>query len=142
MPTQLIQINGHGRRKAETAPAMSHQRKPEMSPAEYAKAYLSNRREDLVLRLGSVERSQRRREGGQPPAPAGRPIDGGSDEALDRLAEITRGELSRVDHAMHRLDSGHYGQCERCRSPIGESRLRVVPETTLCTRCAAARCPG
>jgi DnaK suppressor protein len=136
MPTQLIQVNGRARGKAETAP-MNRQRKPDMTPAEYAKAYLSNRREDLVLRLGSVERSQCRREARHLLHPAERTSDRGSDEALDRLAAATRSELSRVDHAMRRLDSGHYCQCERCGGQIGDSRLRLMPEATLCPRCCA-----
>jgi RNA polymerase-binding protein DksA len=138
----LTQINGRDRGAAETARAMSRQRKPDMTPAEYAKAYLSNRREDLVQRLGSVERSLYRRDDGLPADSAERAIEIENDEVLDRLAETTRSELSRVDHAMRRLDSGRYGECERCGSPIGESRLLVVPETTLCLRCAQAHRHG
>ncbi len=113
-----------------------------MTPAEYAKAYLSNRRQDLVLRLDSVERSRRRQDFVLSEDSEERATETENDEVLDRLAEATRIELSRLDHAMRRLDSGHYGECERCGSPIGEERLRIVPEATLCTRCAQARRPG
>jgi len=110
-----------------------------MTPAEYAKAYLSNRRQDLVLRLNSVERSRHHR-GGPLSADSGeRAIETENDEVLDRLAETTRVELSHVDHAMRRLDSGRYGECEVCGSPIAETRLRIVPEATLCVRCARKR---
>jgi RNA polymerase-binding transcription factor DksA len=135
----LIQINGEGRRVIKTMSMNSRDGKPAMTPAEYAKAYLSSRREDLTLRLLSVERSRQHRDFPLSRDSEERAAESENDEVLDQLADTTRDELARVDHAMRRLDSGHYGECERCGSPIGEARLHVVPEATLCPRCAKAR---
>lgn len=113
-----------------------------MTPVEYAQAYLSNRRQDLVQRLNSVERSLRRETFAPSRDSEDRAAEFENDEVLDRLAEITRVELSRLDHAIRRLNAGHYGECERCGGAIGESRLRIVPEATQCTRCSQTHAPA
>lgn len=50
-----------------------------------------------------------------------------------RAAEIR--ELSEVDAALHRLDLGTYGRCERCGAAIGALRLHAMPAARLCVRC-------
>src|SRR5579859_3170407 len=95
----LIQVNGEGRRWVETVAQTPPNRKRAMTPAEYAKAYLSNRRKDLATRLESVERSLRR-ETFAPSKDAEDHAVEFDDEVLDRLADITRIELSRLDHAI------------------------------------------
>lgn len=51
-----------------------------------------------------------------------------------------RGELEqkieRLEDALERLDEGDYGVCESCGQPIDPQRLAVLPDTTLCIRCA------
>jgi RNA polymerase-binding transcription factor DksA len=134
----LIHVNGGGDGPVETGLTMNRKRKPAMTPVEYAKAYLSNRREDLVQRLDSVERSRRRSDGVLSADSAEQAVETENDEVLDRLAESTRIELSHLDHAMHRLDGGRYGECEICGRPIGDRRLEALPEATQCARCARA----
>ena len=43
--------------------------------------------------------------------------------------------IRSVDHALSRLAAGSYGTCESCGRPIGEERLRAMPEATLCLEC-------
>jgi DnaK suppressor protein len=109
-----------------------------MTPVEYAKAYLANRQQDLTVRLHGVERSRRHAAMPLSADSEERATETENDEVLDRLSEVTRVELSRVNHALQRLDSGRYGECEQCGAPISEARLRIVPEATACTRCAQA----
>jgi RNA polymerase-binding protein DksA len=45
--------------------------------------------------------------------------------------------LSKVDHALARIDTGEYGICENCGKAIPVERLDVLPYTTLCVDCAA-----
>jgi RNA polymerase-binding protein DksA len=45
--------------------------------------------------------------------------------------------LSKVDHALTRIDTGEYGICENCGKAIPVERLDVLPYTTLCVDCAA-----
>ncbi len=43
--------------------------------------------------------------------------------------------LRDIDHALGRLDSGEYGNCERCGRPIGAERLDALPFVHLCIDC-------
>jgi RNA polymerase-binding protein DksA len=44
--------------------------------------------------------------------------------------------LSEIETALDRVDSGDYGECERCGEDIGAARLRALPTATLCIDCA------
>jgi len=46
-------------------------------------------------------------------------------------------QLLRVKSALERIEANTYGKCLRCRRPIGESRLEMIPEVVLCVHCAA-----
>ncbi|SFS89215.1 TraR/DksA family transcriptional regulator [Saccharopolyspora flava] len=48
-------------------------------------------------------------------------------------------ELAALDQAAQRIESGTYGQCERCGKRISRERLEALPAATLCIRCASAR---
>ena len=54
---------------------------------------------------------------------------------LGLIEEYTAG-LCDVDAARRRLANGTYGLCERCRQPIGSSRLEAVPTARRCRTCA------
>ena len=41
-------------------------------------------------------------------------------------------ELSEIEAALGRLDSGRYGECEECGSPIGDERLEAIPAARYC----------
>ena len=51
------------------------------------------------------------------------------------LANNARQMLAQNKHALERLDSGAYGFCESCGSPIGKARLQAFPRATLCVEC-------
>ena len=53
--------------------------------------------------------------------------------ALKRHLE---GILKEIDRAIARAEKGTYGICERCKNPISEERLKVLPSATLCIDCA------
>jgi RNA polymerase-binding transcription factor DksA len=57
---------------------------------------------------------------------------------LEGLGEAERRALMRVQSALARIECGTYDECIRCRGAISEERLRAVPDTELCERCAAA----
>ena len=50
-----------------------------------------------------------------------------------------RQELEAIEEALHRLDSGTYGECESCGNPIEPRRLEIMPETPLCRNCQSQR---
>ncbi len=52
------------------------------------------------------------------------------------LRRHLEGMLKEIDRAIERAKRGLYGVCERCKAPISEERLRVMPSATLCIDCA------
>lgn len=45
-------------------------------------------------------------------------------------------ELGRIAAALHRLDTGTYGECLECGEEIAPRRLAVDPAAALCITCA------
>ncbi len=63
-----------------------------------------------------------------------------SDSILEReLAEGSRRRaleaITEIEHALHRLDTGVYGICDRCLGPIALERLQAIPFTRHCVGC-------
>ncbi len=56
-------------------------------------------------------------------------------EALD-IDEETTFELREVYLALKRLEDGTWGRCQQCGGAVGRDRLRALPETRSCHRCA------
>ena len=56
-------------------------------------------------------------------------------EALVRQAEH---HLEEIDAAANRLDTGTYGTCEVCGTPVGKERLEARPAAGVCILCAAS----
>ena len=59
---------------------------------------------------------------------------------LDREIDLTlqenaRGALAKIDRALHKLDEGTYGLCDKCGKAIGKGRLEIAPYATLCVDC-------
>ncbi len=52
-----------------------------------------------------------------------------------RLRDRDRKLISKIQHALARLDDGTFGLCETCGKPISPARLRARPVTTLCIDC-------
>ncbi|MBI5031979.1 MAG: TraR/DksA C4-type zinc finger protein [Chloroflexi bacterium] len=52
------------------------------------------------------------------------------------LRRHLEGMLKEIDRAIARAEKGTYGICERCKKPISEERLKVMPSATFCIECA------
>jgi DnaK suppressor protein len=50
--------------------------------------------------------------------------------------EASRQEMEDVKHALHRIEQGTWGRCEKCEGAIGRDRLRALPEARTCVDCA------
>lgn len=48
-------------------------------------------------------------------------------------------ELSRIEKALARVDSGEYGYCLDCGEEIADRRLQIDPSVALCVGCADGR---
>jgi RNA polymerase-binding transcription factor len=56
---------------------------------------------------------------------------------LTRLDERTLRTVQEIDAALQKILDRTYGKCEGCHKPISIARLRTLPATRLCRRCAA-----
>ena len=45
--------------------------------------------------------------------------------------------ITQIEQAFERRASGSYGMCEVCGTPIDAERLRILPHTMRCVRCAS-----
>lgn len=56
------------------------------------------------------------------------------------LAQRQRAErkVKSLEEALQKLGKGTYGVCERCGGEIDPERLKILPHTTLCIKCARA----
>ena len=59
-----------------------------------------------------------------------------NEEVLVNLKAEAQLELRNVNLALHKLEQGSYGECERCHNEIGEKRLNAIPFTQYCIDCA------
>jgi RNA polymerase-binding transcription factor DksA len=60
-----------------------------------------------------------------------------NDEVLDGLGNAARTEIALVKLAISRIDKGQYGLCQVCGNEISKERLKVVPYSSLCIKCAS-----
>jgi DnaK suppressor protein len=65
----------------------------------------------------------------------------GSDNADQELTLTLLGSdeniLDQVEAAIHRIEDGGYGWCEKCGEEIPKSRLNAIPYAVECVQCAA-----
>ena len=61
-----------------------------------------------------------------------------SDEQLSEALEAAKARrLAALDHALERAARGSFGICDQCGDRIAVARLRALPGSTLCIRCAS-----
>ena len=58
---------------------------------------------------------------------------------MEQRSEAIQAEIREIDNALTKMDEGGYGRCEACRKPIKTKRLRALPWTRYCVRCAGVR---
>jgi RNA polymerase-binding transcription factor len=47
--------------------------------------------------------------------------------------------IKEIDHALQRVKSGTYGECEDCGSEINPNRLKAIPWARYCVPCQETR---
>lgn len=60
-----------------------------------------------------------------------------NDEVLAAISDSAKGELNQISVALRRLDAGQYTTCAACGADIEPARLKSIPYTDRCARCAA-----
>ena len=57
-------------------------------------------------------------------------------KVIEAVCAQQRGALARIQSSLARIDRGSYDECVACHGKIDEVRLRAVPDTARCARCA------
>jgi CBS domain-containing protein/RNA polymerase-binding transcription factor DksA len=71
----------------------------------------------------------------EPRDSADRAIDEREVARLEPISGRASRRLRAIEVALERAEGGRFGICERCQGHIPVTRLRAIPETTLCVRC-------
>lgn len=98
-----------------------------------ARARLTARLSTLRARLAEIQETLKEPEDDDIEE---RAVDLDDDEVLERLSMASRDEAQMILAALTRIDDGTYGRCVSCGKSIPEARLRALPETSTCLRCA------
>ena len=95
-----------------------------------------NRMQTEALRVGGETLNE------LPDLPMEQLADQGSDNfAKDLMIGIlqnSEAEVCEIDAALQKIESGVYGVCEGCKSPIDRARLAALPFARLCMKCKQA----
>lgn len=59
-----------------------------------------------------------------------------NDEVLAAISDSAQGELNQISVALRRIEAGQYTTCAACGTEIAAERLKTVPYTDRCSRCA------
>jgi RNA polymerase-binding protein DksA len=59
-----------------------------------------------------------------------------NDEVLEAIGNESRNELTQINQALGRIESGDYTNCSHCGEGISLKRLEAVPYTHFCINCA------
>lgn len=108
-----------------------------MLDIEAARQTLTSRKTELKARQERVSRHTRHREDPLPQDFAEQAVELENGETLVALDQELALELVKIDHALARIESGDYLECESCGEPIGEERLKALPTSVLCIDCAS-----
>lgn len=57
-------------------------------------------------------------------------------EVVDALGNEARAEIVKITAALLRMDSGEFGACTECGTPIEAGRLEAYPYADECIECA------
>lgn len=102
---------------------------------------LEERREALVKLRSSLNESWRELH-----TPEVEPEESGQKEwtaqGIDQLDAQAEKEIEDIDLALGEMETAGYGRCDSCGGEIPFRRLKAIPWTHLCSRCAGTRAPS
>jgi len=100
----------------------------------YFQKRLSSWQEEIQRRLRTAARGRHDNEGAEPDI-----TDRASRSYENELSFLTATQyqerLQKIQHAIRRVGTGEYGQCQGCGETITPKRLEAVPWTQYCFEC-------
>ena len=92
---------------------------------------------DQLARLQATERESATERGAAPAESDAQARQLGALAVDEPLAALSARRLDGIDHALARAQRGDLGRCEKCGWDIPIARLRALPGSTRCVRCAS-----
>ena len=62
-----------------------------------------------------------------------------NDEVLNSLGHEARVEIHQIQKALERIDEEEYAVCQGCGNDIPLERLKIMPYTEFCIKCATKK---
>jgi len=103
------------------------------APLEALRAELERKKQELSARLDRISANLRR---GYEADSKERAKQLEDNEVVDALGNEAREEVAKISAALQRMDSGDYGTCTECGTPIEVGRLEAYPYADECIDCA------
>ncbi len=109
-----------------------------MNPKEIKelKETLTKRREDMFNRISALEGELRTLETMKEPELEEQAQDIKLARIMALIDDNEKRQIEEIDWALRKIATGVYGACESCNKEISYKRLKAVPATRLCKRCA------
>ena len=105
------------------------------SELDYFKSILLARKEQIEKNLAGVQEEITELQG-QELNDEGDLASASSDSLVENaIISQQQKELSEIQNALAKIESGDYGICEMCEEPIGFQRLKVKPHAVYCIDC-------
>jgi DnaK suppressor protein len=102
------------------------------------KQQLEERRTELLDKQKRLARHTRHREEPLPQDFAEQAVELENQEVLEALDREVTDELRKLARALQRVEAGDYAYCSACGEEIPAGRLKAIPTTDRCVRCASA----
>lgn len=110
----------------------------ESRSARLARTALISRKEKIGALSARLRRGEDQLQGRRSD-PLDRAADLEPRDVFGALQAAEAQDLAEIDAALQRIAAGTWGKCERCGAPIGDLRLRAIPQARRCMTCAASR---
>ncbi len=107
-----------------------------MKKYEQIRRKLINRRDEIEGRLNKIDQDILHTNGAPSPDSGEQAIERENDDVLESLGGLARSELEKINAALERIERKEYGSCTECEKPISTERLKVIPYTEYCIKCA------
>ncbi len=106
------------------------------------KETLVKRREDMFSRVSALEGELQTLETMKEPELEEQAQDIKLARIMALIDDNEKRRIEEIDWALRKIATGVYGACESCNKEISYKRLKAVPATRLCKRCAAIQEKG
>lgn len=107
-----------------------------MSDFEDIRLELVKRRSQLSDRIQQLEQDIRHTQHPLEPDFAEQAVQRENEEVLDALDAAARTELQKINRALSRIENEKYGICTICGDDIPIERLKILPYSDYCIKCA------